>query len=899
MVNGVGLLARASRARERMLASTAVLAVAVGSGGSAWAEQQDFTIQPQAMGAALVEFAQQADIEVLYDDEDVADLKTEGVTGASSRDEALGRLLEGSGLRFNFEADDLLVVRPASEAAARDGRIKLNAVLPDNGGQLAQVSEAGQRQARAGDTGRLQVANADLGEDDGEADMEEMIVLGSNIRGARNASPVFTFSREDIEITGASTLPEFIQTLPQNFGGGVAEDTQGGVVPGGSGGINFGTGINLRGLGNDSTLTLFNGRRLAPVGSGNSVDISMIPLVAIERVEVLTDGASAIYGSDAVGGVVNFTLRDDYEGAETRFRYGTATSGDLDEIQAGQVFGTSWNTGNALISYEYYQRDNLDTNDRDFARDAEDPTDLLPRQARHSAFFSGRQGLGGAFELFGDAFFSTRDSDAFGTRTSGAPIVLTSETDQFGASLGSGMELSEHWRGNLVGAVSRSEVSTGFRTIETSEFTESLGGDLTTWTVDGKVDGPLLRIAGREIRAAFGGHYRHESILFFDPVTGLATDDNRDVYALFGEVNLPLVGEQNQTPGVNRLELTVAARYEHYSDFGSTVDPKVGALWSPIEGLNFRGTWGTSFRAPLLRELDTTSSIGFLVFLPDPASSTGSTLAVVGRGGNPDLGPEEATTWTAGFDFELPSAPMLNISVTYFDIDFDDRIQPTFAAFSALTDPIFEPLLNFSPDPDLLAFFADVPQSFNFAPGFEFTDAEVFVDERNRKVAGVRTRGIDFDIRYDLDSEIGAFGFAIGGAYLFEQSEQLLADDISIDVVDTVFNPPELRLRGSASWQYEGFTSSLTLNYVDDYVNDLVDPSEPVDSWTTVDLFISYNTGTQGAAWIRNTTFSFSTINVFDEDPPLIEPNFNSINYDATNANPRGRTIAFQVIRRW
>ena len=125
-----------------------------------------------------------------------------------------------------------------------------------------------------------------------------------------------------------------------------------------------GSSVNLRGIAEGTTLVLLNGRRLAPGFRSAAVDISALPLSAIERVEILTDGASALYGSDAVGGVVNFILREDFEGVETRLRAGAADG--LNEYRASQALGNSWDTGNFVASVEYFQRDALDAADRDF-----------------------------------------------------------------------------------------------------------------------------------------------------------------------------------------------------------------------------------------------------------------------------------------------------------------------------------------------------------------------------------------------------------------------------------------------------------------------------------------------------------------------------------------------------
>jgi len=242
--------------------------------------------------------------------------------------------------------------------------------------------------------------------------MEEVVTTGSNIRGAKSASPVYVYDREDIEKTGLSTFPEFFRTLPQVFGGGGSEFNSANLSPFGGAPRNFisGTGVNLRGLGTESTLILLNSRRLSAPGRGDFVDISLIPVSAIARVEILPDSASAIYGSDAVGGVVNFILRKDYNGAETRVRYGITTDGGADEIQVGQIFGKSWDAGHAMVSLEYQNRTPLVAAERSFTGDGPHPRTLLPTQRRYSAFLTLGQALTEVVELSGSAFYSDRES---------------------------------------------------------------------------------------------------------------------------------------------------------------------------------------------------------------------------------------------------------------------------------------------------------------------------------------------------------------------------------------------------------------------------------------------------------------------------------------------------------
>lgn len=860
-----------------------------------------YQISAQPLAEALLQFSTQSNVMVIAAPDLLQGKTAPSVVGPMSSDDALKSLLKDSGLGFQKGKRGEIIIRPGDAEKISMAAPATNAAVPVANSSRSQAGDDGDGEGEGLDQ---EDNNPFLGPLTKE-ELEEIVVTGSNIRGARSASPVFVFGRKDIDQTGVSTLPDFIQTLPQNFGGGMSESTFG-VVPSGSDNVNRGTGVNLRGLGNDSTLVLLNGRRLAPAGIGNFVDISMIPLTAIERVEVLTDGASAIYGSDAVGGVVNFRLRDDYEGAETRLRYGTATSGDLDDIQVGQTFGTTWDSGHALISYEYQKRDRLDANDRSFSMDAEDPTDLLPEQKRHSFFLTAGQNLNETIKVFGDAYYSRRLNNAFRLGDAATAEKRNGETEQYGVSTGVRAALGGDWQAEFVGSFSQNDVSGDVLTIETGDVSQLSSHTSTAWVLDGKADGTLFRLSGGDVKLAVGGQIRRETFEEIQPIQRSSVlpdiDVDRTVNALFGEMFVPLVGEDNRRAGIERLELTVAGRYEDYSDFGSSTDSKLGLLWSPVEGFNLRGTYGTSFRAPLFRELAEELSLsGFLLPFSDPSSPSGTTLAAFVIGNNSNLDPETATTWTAGIDIAPPSLPGLSIQATYFNIDFQNRIAAADVLFDAFTDPKWTPVVDRNPDLAFLTFLASRPFSQNFTGGaFEFTDAEALIDARLRNLASVQTSGLDFTISYSWDIEVGRLGFNLGGTYLFEQLEQLIETDEPFDVVDTAFSPTDLKLRGSMNWVYDGFSTNLAVNYVDSYRNVQVTPVADVSSWTTVDLNISYNTGAHGNL-LDNTVFSLNALNLFDQDPPFVAAfiGLNSFNYDPTNASPTGRTIALQITKQW
>ena len=158
------------------------------------------------------------------------------------------------------------------------------------------------------------------------ASVEKTVITGSSIKriDGETALPVQVLTREDVQRTGVSTTEQLLKMVSATSSSG-STNVANTAAGGGQGGAGSASAISLRGLGSARTLVLVNGRRLAPIGGSTAIDISTIPVSAIDRVEVLKDGASAVYGSDAVAGVVNFILRRDYSGAEVSTTIGAPT----------------------------------------------------------------------------------------------------------------------------------------------------------------------------------------------------------------------------------------------------------------------------------------------------------------------------------------------------------------------------------------------------------------------------------------------------------------------------------------------------------------------------------------------------------------------------------------------
>ncbi len=350
----------------RGLAAFTALTVSVLAQGG---EAKKFNIPAGDAAAALKAFSQQAGVEVLFPTEIAQDLRTNAVSGEMTARQALDRLVSGTGLVVvQDEKTGALGLRESEEAKNAASRTATRVVETESGEKAIQL--------------------------------EEIRVLGSRIRQTESAgpSPVSAYDREYIRATGAFTLADFLNQLPQTYSGigsgrgsapnelnpefGQRTETSSpafnfvigaSAAPAAQTGV---SGVSLRGLGSGSTLVLVDGRRATQSGAGNRgsdtrqgfVDLNTIPLGMIERVEVITDGASAIYGADAVAGVINIVLKKSYSGTEFNGGFRTTEHGGGRERNASILHGFSYGNLSGTVSVEYYDRQNLKASERSFSK---------------------------------------------------------------------------------------------------------------------------------------------------------------------------------------------------------------------------------------------------------------------------------------------------------------------------------------------------------------------------------------------------------------------------------------------------------------------------------------------------------------------------------------------------
>nr|WP_255692145.1 TonB-dependent receptor [Luteimonas sp. XNQY3] len=749
-----------------------------------------------------------------------------------------------------------------------------------------------------------------------------VVVTGSHLRGVANdTAPLTTFDRDYIERSGYGNMMQLVESLPMNFKGGASgasEVGQFGEAPFYGQNLNRGTGFNLRGLGSASTLTLINGRRVAPSAHGQFVDVSTIPLSAVERVEILGDGASAIYGADAVAGVVNIILRQDFDGAEAALQAGSATDGATRDGRASLTSGHSWDGGSVLVVGEYYRREPLDILDRDYivAAGLAGPTWLLPRREAGSLMVSGRQLLPGGFDAAADLLYSHERVDTLDTTAGTSTQTQDPVTNRWSVAFGLGYEPSDNWRFALDGNAGRVHTRTDwtYTSVATGEvlmLIRDYDDRFDTWSLEAKADGTLATLPGGPVRLAVGGGYREDDLLSTRvraiPDNGfqVRADDARQVAYAFSELHVPLLGRHQEVRWARRLELSLAARYDDYSDFGSSANPRVGLVWSPSDRLDLRASYSTSFRAPSMAEKALATRGQISSEWLDAPDGSGAQVPVLVLSGSAPLAPEESENLAIGFTYRPAPVPGLELGVNWFDIDYTDRIAspPYDAGMLARRDEFGDLIADLPDDAAAQAYLAQ-----RIAAGDLYIDrtgtgaagVHHLVDARQKNAARVRTSGFDLTARYGTTVGRDSFDLQFNATHLRELLTSLTADSTAFDRIDTYNQPLDWRLRAVGTWQRGGFGLTVGVSHADGYVNDSQAVDVPIDAWTTVDVNASYafGEGTRFPA-MRGVRASLGVSNLLDVDPPrAISPRY-PVGYDAFNADPVGRYVSARLAKRW
>ena len=851
-------------------------------------------------------------------------------------------------------------------------------------------------------------ATAASAQDDAAAETEEagtIFVTGSRIRGIEPVgSNVIGIDMEEIQAEPVISTNDLLRRVPQVVSLGA--NRAGGSAQNGAANATRGAGINLRGISTNATLLLYDGRRFPAQGTqGQFTDPSVIPSIALGRVEVVADGASAIYGSDAIAGVVNLILRTDVDGIEGRFRYGT-TSGDYNEKQAAVIAGTRWDGGRIMLAAEYsentplfgaevddwYQNDNRFRGGRDLRNTNCAPGTItvgtgaaattyaipaggvtaanvgtLAAGTRNLCFYGAldhiiwrqeRTSVVGAFSqelgpvrLFADGFYSERNGEVpitpsvnatvpntnpfFVTPVAGATSVNVAwsliptiglqlnptSSDSWNGTVGLEADLFGDFKGTVYYAYGKSSelADRRYSGINATALRNALadtnpatalnvfGGPNNPATIasitdnlfviigktrlevfNAQMDGSITSLPGGDLRVALGGEHRVE-YTFTDLLTGRSSAitsvkdaGTRNVDALFGELFIPFIGGGNRQAGFEELSLSVALRYEKYSDFGSTTNPKIGLTWVPVDGLTLKGSFGTSFRAPTFTEVSTIAGGAGLYFdtLPGPGGVNRQGIGIAG--GNPGLKPETATTWSFSADIAPVALPGLNLSLSYFRIDYKDQIQALRGTAGLLTNPIYASFVNLAPTQAEITALIASGLPINASGGINPALVTYIQDGRRQNLGTSLMRGIDFSASYDWEMGPVEMSAGVQGTYVLKYLFEAVPGSGLVDVLNTIGFSHKFRTQSDLSARIGGLRGRLVWNYLNGYDNNTVTPIQQVSSYNTFDFSLGYDIS-------ENFTISADVRNFTNEDPPFV----NTTNgWDPQSASPFPRLFS-------
>lgn len=763
-------------------------------------------------------------------------------------------------------------------------------------------------------------------------ELGQLVVTGTRIRGAEVPVPMTVITREEIENTGFSTLEALFEGLPQNFD----EVTPDGRFANEGGSLLRGlnnarvSAIDLRGLGVQSTLTLVNGTRRAGSIDGRVVDISAIPLSIVERIEVVTGGHSAIYGADAVAGVVNLVTRRDFEGAETQVYYGFAPDGGGERLQFSQIVGIDEERGGFVAAYDFAREWPLDLADVGLLSLMPNPEIGLTQlnlnartdNRRHAIYLAGRYDVTDRIEIYADGLYIDQKFEDLAMRSfEGASENSFTDTvhpsEHLSLSGGVRGTLGGDWTLEVAGGWSSVEnhhrssafIDLGFMTFTSDNEADT---EATLPALSAVVDGPLPDVGGITPQVAVGVEWRQEE--FESSFDGVPESDlGRTLRSVFAELQLPLI--EDGGPGLRHLELSLAGRYDDYSDVGGTFNPQVGVIWMPLDGLTLNSAYSSAFRAPALVELESSVN-AFLEFAADPTAGGAPAPVLFLQGEHPDLRPEEAETFSVGFDFKPDFAPWARLSMSWFQVEYEGRIeQPSVNADRELVlqrASRYPGLVTRNPDTAEAAAFldADADGFINNDTGVPFDPATqdvlgvfpnlVLFDNRTSNIAVEELRGMDVKFDAVIETGIGSFDFGVNFTHTFDHDRHVTAASPPFSLLDKVGKPVDTRFRAKGGWTRGAYAAFLYVNYVGGYANPFSTPASEIDSWTTADLTLRFQ-GSELAedGFPDGLDAALSVQNVFDEDPPLFENSLLGVLYDSTNASPFGRFISLRLSWRW
>jgi iron complex outermembrane receptor protein len=848
-------------------AATAVIALSAPV-APAWAQAQTsyrLDIPAQDMESALKALAAATREQIIFRSDVVRGKRSNALRGAYTAEGAVTALIRGAGLSVSRSPRGVFVVVAASASAQ-------------------QAASDPEEAAPSG----------------------EIVVTGTHIAGAQVASPLVRIEQRQMREAGQRDLGDVIRSLPSNYNGGQNPGARFQAGTSSNTNASGSSALNLRGLGPDASLTLLNGRRLPYDGTAQGVDLSAIPLDAVAELQVMPDGASALYGSDAVGGVANILLKRDFSGVTTSARLGSSTDGGGFEQEYGVVGGGRWGSGGLLVALQYDHQDAVRSDQRDYTRYVVGPNTLLDAHKHFSGLATGHQDITDGLTFDIDGLYSWRHSEGAEYSTADFAATTRFSNENYSISPRLTLRLPGDWSASLSASYGAN------KTIRFDDYIDKLSGEndggssvYDNYAYGGELEaeGRLFAMPGGDVRLAVGGGYRFNHLRVYAATNAVPTGDGRGNYYGYGELSVPLVSPANAVPLINRLSFTAALRHEEYDRFGGVTTPKLGLVYAPLPDFDLKLSWGRSFKAPTLRnEFQLFSVVLQPSFYYGGNYPSGSTILFT-SGGNRDLKPERARTLSTTIDLHPRVLPGLKLSATYFDIDYTDRVvQPVSnATLKVLDNPALQEFIDYAPTQAQQA--AVIARDYNGLgnyTGTPYNPAKVVAIVRNQLVnaARQRIRGVDVNGSYRIP--IGADDLTLSSQASWLRSNQRNTPGAPLtQLAGTNFNPPRFRARAGATGHFGSLTAALFGNYTGPITDLNVAPPVKRGDMTTFDLSLMWKApATQGL--LKGFEIGLYVNNLTNARPPYLEPfDDTTINYDSTNYSPLGRFVSVSLRKAW
>jgi len=823
--------------------------------------------------------------------------------------------------------------------------------------------------------------------DEDAAMLDTVSVTGTLLRGiAPTSTNVVGITRDDIQVLSKGSPNDLLATTPQVNVFNTAPSSS----------AELGNPVirpTIRGLRGGTTLMLMNGQRM--VGSGvlqTTPDLWVIPVAVLERVEVMTDGGSATYGSDAIGGVINFITRRRFDGVEVSSRYGTA-SGGYWQMDNSLTMGRDWGSGSALLSYTYVEHDNLPARKRSYMRsdhrdrggddfrvlncargnvivgeganavtwgisddgfaapnrcDENQVIDFYPRERRNGIFGVLTQQLNDRLTFDATVYWSqrftqrngisTRDGTGLhgrGTITSANPWFrpVGTETEhrvEFSLAPAAGRDtrlspqkftskgitptltwsFGDDWQLKLSGNYGHSISTLSTRQVNAGAISTALAGTMLDTALNpydvtltnpallpvllnyefygwaeqehrsarAVADGTMFSLPAGDVKLAVGAEHTYESIdaMYGQGLVGMpslerATAD-RNVWSIFAEMMVPVIADSSR---VGALDLSLSVRHDRYNDVGNTTNPKIGLTWYPLDYLRVRANWGTSFHAPSLGDtagaVDTRAQVLNNSPYRQPGSPNSDLLrpTILLAGGSLDLQPEEADTWSLGFDW-TPAGALdgLSASVTYYNIKFTNAIQVLpFREVAMYINPGYSRLWTINPTlEEALAATAgmwveNAPDIASLYAGN--TPPYVIIDARRKNLGGFNLTGLDFNLGYTRAAGPGDLLLNLGGTYGLKRDVSATAGS---PMISEVHLSSRYTAMASIGYQLNDFRTQLLVRNNDGYIISAGSQTR-ISSFTVADLSLGWDINRAG--WWSDTMVTINIDNVLDRNPPF------------------------------